>query len=204
MTTSTLLPWVSPAVPQRVTYRRRGSRYEVHSVDGVTVVKSGTDFRNLSEIHLVWTPPVDGAGRGTTTVKVKRHDVTSDMPEDEETKEVVAAITAKIGTHLNKVVGQTCGALRWCHHLVSALQRYSHSNLLCVRYPTTVPLDGRGTVVRRRESNLGNFVADLMRRAVKADCALLNSGSIRSDTVRGGTQVAPSSFPVPNSAPRVL
>ena len=46
-----------------------------------------------------------------------------------------------------------------------------------------VPLDGRSSVVRTRESALGNLIADLMRQAVSADIALLNSGTIRSDSV---------------------
>jgi len=62
------------------------------------------------------------------------------------------------------------------------------------------PLEGRFTQVRTRESNLGeccipaptqhimlcllgNLVADIMRRATKADCAILNSGTLRSDVV---------------------
>ena len=43
-------------------------------------------------------------------------------------------------------------------------------------------LDGRFSSVRTRETNLGNFVADLMAAALNADCALLNSGTLRSDT----------------------
>jgi 5'-nucleotidase len=37
--------------------------------------------------------------------------------------------------------------------------------------------------VRSRETNLGNFFCDILLNAVKADCALLNSGSFRSDQI---------------------
>ena len=46
-----------------------------------------------------------------------------------------------------------------------------------------VSLDGVNTHVRSAETNLGNMVADAMREDVKADIALMNGGSIRSDKV---------------------
>ncbi len=44
-------------------------------------------------------------------------------------------------------------------------------------------LDGRFEFLRTKECNLGNLVTDIMRRATRADVALLNSGTLRSDTV---------------------
>jgi 2',3'-cyclic-nucleotide 2'-phosphodiesterase (5'-nucleotidase family) len=46
-----------------------------------------------------------------------------------------------------------------------------------------IDLDGEN--VRRRETNLGNFVADIMRQASKADAALINGGTIRTNINRG-------------------
>jgi 2',3'-cyclic-nucleotide 2'-phosphodiesterase (5'-nucleotidase family) len=48
---------------------------------------------------------------------------------------------------------------------------------------SAVDLDGRFATVRTQESNLGNFVADVFREASRADVALLNSGSLRSDII---------------------
>lgn len=48
---------------------------------------------------------------------------------------------------------------------------------------SAVELDGRFSTVRTRESNLGNFVTDIWREAAHADVVLLNSGSLRSDTL---------------------
>ena len=45
------------------------------------------------------------------------------------------------------------------------------------------PLDGRYTVVRTRETNLGNFMSDIVLTGVVADCCLLNAGSLRSDRI---------------------
>jgi 5'-nucleotidase len=44
-------------------------------------------------------------------------------------------------------------------------------------------LDGRFSAVRTRETNLGNFICDTILEAVHADCAILNSGTFRSDTL---------------------
>ena len=46
-----------------------------------------------------------------------------------------------------------------------------------------VDLDGRQSTVRSMESNLGNFVTDIMVAATEADLALINSGTLRSDTI---------------------
>merc|ERR1719500_885115 len=46
----------------------------------------------------------------------------------------------------------------------------------------SVMLDGKFSSVRTRETNLGNLVTDIMVAALNADCALLNSGTLRSDT----------------------
>jgi 5'-nucleotidase len=44
-------------------------------------------------------------------------------------------------------------------------------------------LDGRFSKVRSQETNLGNFICDVILAAVEADCCILNSGSLRSDTL---------------------
>jgi len=46
-----------------------------------------------------------------------------------------------------------------------------------------VELEGRFSCVRSQETNLGNFICDIMLGAVEADCAFVNSGSLRSDCV---------------------
>jgi len=46
---------------------------------------------------------------------------------------------------------------------------------------TTLPLEAHGAKLRSEETNLGNFVADLMRERLRADVALMNGGAIRTD-----------------------
>ena len=45
------------------------------------------------------------------------------------------------------------------------------------------PLEGRTEIVRVQETNLGNFSCDIMLSGTSTDCALLNSGCLRSDRV---------------------
>ena len=44
-------------------------------------------------------------------------------------------------------------------------------------------LEGRFAKLRTGETNLGNLITDIMKRATRADVALLNSGTMRSDTI---------------------
>lgn len=46
---------------------------------------------------------------------------------------------------------------------------------------TDAELDTRFSQVRTKETNYGNFMADLARAYYDADCCVINSGSIRND-----------------------
>lgn len=48
---------------------------------------------------------------------------------------------------------------------------------------TKVPLDARGEMNRSRETNLGSYIADAYRKALNADVALFNGGSIRAGRI---------------------
>jgi 2',3'-cyclic-nucleotide 2'-phosphodiesterase (5'-nucleotidase family) len=66
------------------------------------------------------------------------------------------------------------------------VQRYAERlsrELEVVIGETTVPLDARNATVRQQESNLGNFIADVMRSAVGADVAITNGGGIRTNAL---------------------
>lgn len=47
----------------------------------------------------------------------------------------------------------------------------------------SVPLEGRFECLRRGETNLGNWICDVLLAATGADLVLLNSGTFRSDRV---------------------
>ncbi|EAQ88608.1 hypothetical protein CHGG_05227 [Chaetomium globosum CBS 148.51] len=74
--------------------------------------------------------------------------------EDPETLELVHRLTAKLKKSLEKAIG-------W----------------------TATPLDSRFTTVRLKESNLANFVCDIMRHHYNAECGLMAAGTIRGDQV---------------------
>lgn len=85
---------------------------------------------------------------------IMRRDITRTLPEDEATVQLVDKLTSSLKNKLEKPIGYTA-----------------------------VPLDGRFTTVRTKESNLGNFVCDLMRHYYDADCALMASGTVRGDQI---------------------
>merc|ERR1711936_327415 len=74
------------------------------------------------------------------------------------------------------------------NELASALEKYSEKmevELIKELGEFECDLEGRFSVIRTQESNLGNFVCDIMVAATNADLAILNSGTFRSDTIQG-------------------
>ncbi|KAL2267945.1 hypothetical protein VTJ83DRAFT_5222 [Remersonia thermophila] len=126
--------------------------FYAHSfVNGTHVLRSGSDFKNLSYIELRRADPATGR---RWDVDIWRRDVVRAVPKDDETLALVDRLTAKLKKSLEKAIG-------W----------------------TAAPLDARFTTVRTRESNIGNFVCDIMRHHYGTDCALMAAGTIRGDQV---------------------
>ncbi|KAI0813197.1 Metallo-dependent phosphatase-like protein [Xylaria sp. FL0064] len=125
--------------------------YYNHSfIKGTHVLRSGTDFKQLSYIEARRRP--DGWGRWN--IDITRRDVTSEIPEHKPTLELVDELTASIKTKLQKPIGYTAA-----------------------------PLDARFRTVRLEESNIANFVCDIMRHYYSGDCSLMASGTVRGDQV---------------------
>lgn len=85
---------------------------------------------------------------------IARRDVVRSIPEDPDTVAMVDRLTSSLKAKLEKPIGYTVS-----------------------------PLDARFSTVRQRESNLGNFVCDLMRLYHAADCAIMAGGTIRGDRI---------------------
>ncbi|GAO16393.1 hypothetical protein UVI_02049540 [Ustilaginoidea virens] len=119
-------------------------------VKGAHVLRSGTDFKQLSYVEARRKP----GGATGWDVDIWRRDVTSEVAEHGETAKLVAQLTSQLQKSLSRPIG-------W----------------------TAVPLDARFSTVRTRESNMGNFVCDVMRRHHDADCCVMASGTIRGDQV---------------------
>ena len=82
------------------------------------------------------------------------HEVSARIPPDPRMEAVVRAYGERLGRELAVVVATTA-----------------------------VPLEGRRGPLRSQETNLGDFVADVMRAHARTDVALINGGGIRSDRV---------------------
>ncbi|KAJ5662621.1 5'-nucleotidase [Penicillium maclennaniae] len=118
--------------------------YYAHSVvNGTHVLRSGTDFKQLSYIEAF--RKLEGAPGWE--FNITRRDILRSIPEDPETMTMVNRLTSSLEAKLEKPIGYTVS-----------------------------PLDGRFSTVRQRESNLGNFVCDLMRFYYAADCAMMAGG----------------------------
>ncbi|KAJ5971552.1 uncharacterized protein N7479_001470 [Penicillium vulpinum] len=119
-------------------------------VNGIHVMRSGTDFKQLSYIEAFRKPD----GLPGWDFNIVRRDIVRSIPEDQDTVAMVGRLTASLHAKLEKPIGFT-----------------------------VTPLDGRFSTVRQRESNLGNFVCDLMRFYYSADCAMMAGGTIRGDQI---------------------
>lgn len=67
--------------------------------------------------------------------------------------------------------------------LVNAYAQRMSRELDTVAGRSATPLEARGTKLRTQETNLGDFVADLMRERMRTDVAFLNGGAVRTDRV---------------------
>jgi 5'-nucleotidase len=130
------------------------------------ITKMGSDGRNLGRIDLNVARVASRAGQARSRVSRARFKLQSaDLEAIPVTDAVaddpgVAAVVGEYEKQLNATLGEVIGK-------------------------TSVALDARASVIRFGESNLGNFLADVYKQAVGADCALVNSGGIRSDTTYG-------------------
>nr|CAB3242670.1 apyrase-like [Phallusia mammillata] len=91
---------------------------------------------------------------GCVDVKLTRYDVTKKTKEDSEMRDIVMHYMSALEKSLDRKIGEV-----WSD------------------------LDGRFKTVRTQETRLGNFVADIMAAATRADIVLINSGTFRSDDI---------------------
>jgi 2',3'-cyclic-nucleotide 2'-phosphodiesterase (5'-nucleotidase family) len=125
--------------------------YYQHSlINGTHVLRSGSDFKQLSYIEARRRPGDDKKW----DFHIVRRDIVSDITPDPEMARVVEDLTTSLKDKLEKPLGYTAS-----------------------------PLDARFTTVRLKESNIGNFVCDLMRAHYNGDCCLMASGTIRGDQI---------------------
>ncbi|KAL8997813.1 MAG: hypothetical protein Q9169_002984 [Polycauliona sp. 2 TL-2023] len=122
-------------------------------INGTHILRSGTDFKNLSYIE-AYHSPSSSPTNNKWSYRITRRDITRLIPSDPPTLNLVSTLTSTLNRKLEKPIGYTF-----------------------------TPLDARFATVRTSESNLGNFVTDLMRHTYNTDCALMAGGTIRGDQV---------------------
>lgn len=129
--------------------------FYAHSlIKGTHVLRSGSDFKNLSYLEVRRPTEQRGEGQPKWDVDIWRRDIYSSIPRDPSTDTLVDKLTSKLKKSLEKPIGFSAA-----------------------------PLDARFTTVRLRESNIGNFVCDIMRLHYHADIAIMAAGTIRGDQI---------------------
>jgi len=123
--------------------------YRYSKINGIHVLCSGSDFKQLSYLEACRKP--DSAG---WSFNITRRDVTKDIAEDPSTLAIMDKLFSSFRAKLDKPVGYTA-----------------------------IGLDARFETVRKRESNMGNLIADLCRNYYNGDCAMMVGGTIRGDQV---------------------
>lgn len=120
--------------------------YVVKKVNSTWIVKSGTDFRDLTKVELKI-----GADK-KFDLAWEHVEVTRQIPADENAVALVTEYGKLVaGKKLNKILGKI-----------------------------KTPLDGRFQIIRTEESNLSNWIADVVRDTMRADVCIINSGKILS------------------------
>ncbi|KAK3949877.1 Metallo-dependent phosphatase-like protein, partial [Pseudoneurospora amorphoporcata] len=134
--------------------------FYAHSlINGTHVLRSGSDFKNLSYLEVRRRRPASPGDpaqgqQPKWDVDIWRRDIYSSIACDPATDQLVDKLTSKLKKSLEKPIGFTAA-----------------------------PLDARFTTVRLRESNIGNFVCDIMRLHYHADMAIMAAGTIRGDQI---------------------
>ncbi len=140
------------------------------------ILKSGSDFREFSQINVTF-----GLSNWRPTVEVLRHEVCGDVPRDPQLQAVVEQYTALVEAGMQEEIGCVDCDLEGRFSYI----RYSRALSPACRQTCSqlTPLPRPTLHHRTQETNLGNLVTDVMRKATRADLALLNSGTFRSDNI---------------------
>lgn len=123
--------------------------YQHNLINGTHVLRSGSDFKQLSYIEARRRPDSK-----KWDFNIARRNIVSSVVEDAATLKLVEKLTASLKSKLGKPLGYTIS-----------------------------PLDARFTTVRLKESNMGNFICDLMRSHYGGDCCIIAAGTIRGDQI---------------------
>lgn len=137
-------------------------------VDGIDLILGGHDHHKFNEfINEKWVIKSGTDFKSLSLIEVEKrsnekfqvtkiesYDIDSKFREDEVVSLIVEDFNNLKKENFNKVLGSI-----------------------------DTELDGRFLTVRSEESKLGNFISDIVKASVNADCTIINSGTLRSDCV---------------------
>lgn len=150
---------------------------------GTWYVKSGADFKWLSKIDM----HAGAGGKGRGEVHVQKLEVTSELEEEAG----VLGIVNYYMDNLKAAMGRELGRLGCDLDARFAMVRTQETN--CGN--CAPPLHHPNPLSRGRHRQVGVLtgrfpadcvpagIADIVRRGCKADCALINSGTLRADVI---------------------
>lgn len=139
-------------------------------VDEIDLILGGHDHHRFNEfingkwiiksgtdfksLSLIEVGKQEEADEKLTVNKIESFDIDFKLREDDEVKQIVEEFNNLNVESFNRVLGNI-----------------------------DTELDGRFATVRSKESKLGNFISDIVRSNIKADCTIINSGTLRSDFI---------------------
>jgi len=172
--------------------------YVAKTLGEVVMIKSGTDFRTLTEVS-VTLPACEAGETRRPVVKHKRC--------ARACCAVVVGVCERAGLNAGVTLHLCCGvsvattarSLCMCSvDITSDIASHPEGEAICAKYEgemgkkldqvlveTGVGLDSLFSHIRRRETNVGNLVCDIVRASTHADIVLLNAGTFRADEVQG-------------------
>lgn len=145
--------------------------------EDVRIVKSGTDWKSYSVIHLL----VDSSQGRKATIRSSKGTYTA---YNEPSSTDGSDLLVEQWTDITQTQGYN--SIPKCPRMTMVLTSVYDRITTIVQHPlfhSRVPLDGRSSEIRSQETSLGNLLADAVRAFYNTDIALVNSGGIRCDRI---------------------
>lgn len=147
--------------------------YEVKIVNSKHIIKSGTDFRTFSFIQLHFDK-LTGSKSDVNSSAIERPNHKGDLSQVKCIK--VQVTRREVRSDEFKEDTELAEQFKQYQDLIKA-------KMDIVLGEFAIDLDGRFASIRTQETNLGNFVCDIMLSSTHSDLAILNSGTLRSDRI---------------------
>ena len=143
----------------------------VKEVNGTYIIKSGSDFREFNKITLTFAQEKLFKPINEVSENQKKTSYNKVYHKSFEVFVETIFVTRKFPPDSSLKA-----------HTDYYLENFQHT----MKFPmgiTFCELETRFDKIRNSEQNLSNFIADIMRFETESDCALANTGTIRSNTL---------------------